>query len=86
MKIPSIQGRVVEYWTRKSIQGAIIRVNNRTTLTDGGGMFSMEVPLGPVTLQATHTAFHPYITSLNITAHRAYDIGTVTMQSKVRAL
>ena len=82
----SIQGRVVEYWTKRSIQGVIVRANNRTTLTDSGGMFSMEVPLGPITLQATHRQFHPYTTPLNITAHRAYDIGTVTLQSKVRAL
>lgn len=76
----------MEYWTRRSIQGVIVRVNKRTTLTDSGGMFSMEVPLEPATLKATHRGFHDYTTSLNITAHRAYDIGTVTLQSKVRAL
>jgi len=76
----------VEYWTKRGIPGVIVRVNNVTTLTDRGGMFSMDVPLGPVTLKATHRGFHDYATSLNITAHRAYDIGTVTLQSKVRAL
>ena len=86
MKIASIQGKVVEYYTRRSVPGAVVIVNDRSTVTDQAGRFSMDVPLGPLTIKVAHRQFHDYITSLNITASIAYDIGTITMQSKVRAL
>jgi len=46
----------------------------------------MDVPLGAVTIKVTHREFYDYVTSLNITASIAYDIGTITLQTKVRAL
>jgi len=55
-------------------------------VTDQAGRFSMDVPLGPLTIKVTHRQFYDYTTSLNITASIAYDIGTITLQSKVRAL
>jgi len=82
----SIQGKVVEYYTRRSVPGAVVIVNDRSTVTDQAGRFSMDVPLGVVTIKVTHRQFYDYITSLNITAAIAYDIGTITLQSKVRAL
>ena len=84
--MPSIQGKIVEYYTRRAVPGAVVIVNNRTTLTDQAGRFSMDVPLGPLTIKVTHRQFYDYITSLNITVPTAYDIGTITLQSKVRAL
>jgi len=86
MKIPSIQGKVVEYYTRRAVPGAIVLVNNRSTRTDSAGRFSMDVPMGTLVLKVTKGGFHPYATSLNITSPTAYDIGTVTLQSMVRAL
>jgi len=86
MKTASIQGKIVEYYTRRSVPGAVIIVNDRSTVTDQAGRFSMTVPLGPLTIKVTHRQFHDYVTSLNITAQTAYDIGTITLQSKVRAL
>lgn len=85
-KIPSIQGKVVEYYTRRSILGAVVIVNSRSTVTDQAGRFSMDVPLGSLTIKVTHRQFYDYVTSLNMTVSTAYDIGTITLQSKVRAL
>ena len=85
-EIASIQGKVVEYYTRRSIPGAVVIVNSRSTVTDQAGRFSMDVPLGSLTIKVTHRQFYDYITSLNITVSTAYDIGTITLQSKVRAL
>ena len=86
MKIPSIQGKIVEYYSRRGVPGAIVIVNNRTTLTDASGRFSMEVPMGTLVIKVTKGGFHPYATSLNITSPTAYDIGVITIQSMVRAL
>ena len=84
--MPSIQGKVVEYYTRRAVPNAVIIVNDRSTVTDQAGRFSMDVPLGPLTIKVTHRQFYDYITSLNMTVSTAYDIGTITLQSKVRAL
>ena len=46
----------------------------------------MEVPMGTLVIKVTKGGFHPYATSLNITSPTAYDIGVITLQSKVRAL
>ena len=82
----SIQGKVVEYYTRRGVPSAVVIANNMSTVTDSAGRFSMDVPMGVLTIKVTHRQFYDYITSLNITAHIAYDIGTITLQSKVRAL
>ena len=82
----SIQGRVVEYWTRRGVQGAVVQAGGRTTVTDASGGFSLEVPMGVLTVKVTHPQFHDYTTSLNITAQRPFNVGDLTMQSKVRAL
>ena len=82
----SIQGRVVEYWTHRGVQGAVVQAGGRTAVTDASGGFSLEVPMGVLTVRVTHPQFHGYTTSLNITAQRPFNIGEVTMQSKVRAL
>ena len=84
--MPSIQGKVVEYYTRRAVPNAVIIVNDRSTVTDQAGRFSMDVPLGPLTIKVTHRQFYDYITSLNMTVSTAYDIGTITLQSKVIAL
>ena len=82
----SIQGRVVEYWTRRGVQGVVVQAGGRTTVTDASGGFSLEVPMGVITVKATHPQFHDYITTLNITAQQPFNVGDITMQSKVRAL
>jgi hypothetical protein len=84
--VASIQGRVVEYWTRRSIKGAIVTTNGRTAVTNSAGMFVMDVPLGTLSFKVTHPDFSPYVTSLNITRHTALDIGEITLQSKVKPL
>jgi len=82
----SIQGRVVEYWTRRAVQGAVVQAAGRTAVTGSSGMFTVEVPLGTVTLRVTHPEFHEYVTALNVTAPTALNVGDITMQSKVVAL
>ena len=82
----SIQGRIVEYWTRRGVQGAVVQAGGRTAVTGASGGFSLEVPLGVLTVKVTHPQFHDYTSSLNITAQQPFNIGEVTMQSKVRAL
>ena len=84
--MPSIQGKVLEYWSGRSVAGAIVSAGGRTAVTDAAGMFSLEVPLGVVSLSVTHGDFHPFITSLNVTAPKPFNIGTIRLQSKVRAL
>jgi hypothetical protein len=49
-------------------------------------MFSLEVPLGVVSMSVAHGDFHPFVTSLNITSPRPFNIGVIKLQSKVRAL
>ena len=84
--VASIQGRVVEYWTRRSIQGAIITADSRTAVTNSAGMFVMDVPLGVISLKVSHPQFRPHVASLNITRHTPLNVGEITLQSKVRAL
>ena len=55
-------------------------------MTDASGGFSLEVPMGVLTVKVTHPQFHDYTTSLNITAQRPFNVGDITMQSRVRAL
>lgn len=82
----SIQGKVVEFYTRRPVRGSVVRADGATAITDSAGRFSVVVPIGVTTLRVTHREFHPYITSLNITRPTAYDAGTITLQSLVRAL
>jgi len=82
----SIQGRVVEYYSRRSVQGATVNANGRTAVTDANGSFSLEVPTGVVNLTVTHGDFHPFVTSLNITSPRPFNIGVVRLQSRLVAL
>jgi len=82
----SIQGKVLEYWTSRPVAGAVVSAGGRTAVTDSAGMFSLEVPLGVVSLSVTHGDFHPFVTSLNITSPRPFNIGVIKLQSKVRAL
>lgn len=82
----SIQGRITEYWSGRSVQGAIVSAGGKTAVTDSSGMFSLEVPLGVVNLSVTHGDFHPFVTSLNITSPKPFNIGVIKLQSKVKAL
>jgi hypothetical protein len=82
----SIQGKVLEYWSGRPVSGAIVSAGGRTAVTDSAGMFSLEVPLGVVSMSVTHGDFHPFVTSLNITSPRPFNIGVIKLQSKVRAL
>jgi len=84
--LASIQGRILEYWTKRGVQGAVVQAGGRTTLTDSAGGFSLEVPLGVLTVKVTHPQFHDYTSSLNITAPRPFNVGDITIQSRVRAL
>ena len=82
----SVQGRVVEYWSQRGVPGAIVSAGGKTAVTDSSGMFSLEVPLGVVSMSVTHGDFHPFVTSLNITSPKPFNIGVIKLQSKVRAL
>jgi len=82
----SIQGRIVEYWSGRSVPGAVVSAGGRTAVTDSSGMFSLEVPLGPVSLGVSHGDFYPFVTSLNITSPKPFNIGVIKLQSKVKAL
>ena len=82
----SIQGRIVEYWSQRGVPGAVVSAGGRTAVTDSAGTFSLEVPLGVVSMSVTDGDFHPFVTSLNITSPRPFNIGVIKLQSKVRAL
>lgn len=82
----SIQGKITEYWTSRPVGGAIISAGGKTAVTDSAGMFSLEVPVGVVNMSVTHGDFYPFVTSLNITSPRPFNIGVIKLQSKVRAL
>lgn len=84
--MPSIQGQVVEYYSRRPVRGAVVQAAGKTATTGSSGMFSMELPRGVFTMMVTHRDFYDFVTSLNVTAPKAYDLGVITMQSKVRAL
>ena len=82
----SIQGKVLEYWSGRPVAGAVVSAGGRTAVTDSSGMFSLEVPLGVVSMSVTHGDFHPFVTSLNVTTPKPFNVGTIRLQSKVRAL
>jgi len=82
----SLQGRIAEYWSGRSVQGAVVSAGGKTAVTDSSGMFSLAVPLGVVSLSVSHGDFHPFTTSLNVTAPKPFNVGTIRLQSKVRAL
>ena len=82
----SIQGKITEYWSQRGVAGAVVSAGGKTAVTDSSGMFSLEVPIGVVSLSVTHMDFHPFITSLNITSPRPFNIGVIKLQSKVKAL
>ena len=77
---------MVEYWTRRGVPNAVVQANGRVATTDASGMFSVEVPMGIVSVKVTHPQFHDYVTSLNITAQRPFNVGDLAMQSRVVAL
>ena len=77
---------MVEYWTRRAVPGAVVQADGRTAVTDANGVFSVEVPMGIVSVKVTHPQFHDYVTSINITAQRPFNAGELTVQSRVRAL
>ena len=82
----SIQGRVVEYWTSRPVQGAVVSAGGKTAVTDSAGTFSLEVPTGVINLSITHDEFHPFTTSLNITSPRPFNVGLIRLQSRLVAL
>ena len=82
----SIVGRIVEYYSHKAVAGAVVIADGRTTVSDANGRFSLLVPLKSVTLKVAHPAFYDYSTQINASAPVAYDVGTLTIQSKITAL
>ena len=84
--MPSIQGKAVEYWSRRPVAGAVISAGGKTAVTDSSGMFSLDVPLGPISLSVSHGDFHPFTTSLNMTSPKPFNVGVISLQSKVKAL
>ena len=82
----SIVGRICEYYSRKAVAGAMVIADGRTTVSDANGRFSLLVPLKSVTLKVAHQDFYDYSTVINTSAARAYDIGILSLQSKIRAL
>ena len=83
---PSIQGKTVEYWSRRGVPGAVVSAGGKTTVTDSAGTFSLELPLGAVSLSVSHGDFYTFTTSLNLTGPKPFNIGVISLQSKVRAL
>ena len=82
----SIVGKICEYYSRKPVAGAVVIANGRTVVSDANGRFSLLVPLKSITVRVAHQDFYDYSTVINTSAARAYDIGTITLQSKIRAL
>ncbi len=82
--MPQISGLVVEKYTRRPVVGVKIQIGHYIALTDARGHFSLESPLGPISISMTHRDFHPYSMSLNVV--RAADIGVIGLSSRIVAL
>jgi hypothetical protein len=83
--LPKIDGRVVEKYTRRPVSGAIVTVNGHSTYTNSNGTFSVQAPMGSVSLRIEHRDFSPYVKSLNITRGIVHE-GMIKMDSIIRAL
>ncbi len=79
-----VTGMVVEKWTRRPVSGVKVSVGHYVGLTDAGGRFSIDPPIGSYQMTITHRDFHPLIIALNVL--RAADIGVISLDSKVVAL
>ena len=85
----SLDGRVVEQYSRMGVPNVLVRVGARTAVTDANGYFTLSgVPPNTTQQMAiTHRDFEQYVTSVIVGSERAYTVGDIVIrQTTVRAL
>lgn len=83
----TLQGRIVEFYSGQSVAGAVVRVGSASAMTDGNGFFYISnAPGGLQVVEVIHRSLEPWRFQVNFDPNGAYDIGTITAQSRVRAL
>jgi hypothetical protein len=75
-----IVGTVLEYYTKRPIQGAIIAVDGLTAITNHEGKFNiLSAPSGSITLRIHHPEFEYHTVSL--TAYKApLNLGVILLK------
>jgi len=82
-----LNGKIVEFYTRRPIGGVVVTVNGYTAITDSEGRFTLvNLPTGRSTLKTIHRDFRDHTQSLNLATNDAYYMDELRIQSKVRAL
>ena len=86
--IASLEGRVVELYSRRGISGVLVSVGGRSVVTDANGLFRIEFsPSRSVSVTAQHRDFEGYSEALNLSENVAYSIDDILLrQTRVRAL
>lgn len=84
----SLRGRIIEFYTGRSVAGALVVLDGQTAIADANGYFTfLSVPPRSYTLQITHRDFKPYATALNLSQNMAYNLPEpIKVMSVVRAL
>ena len=80
----TITGMVVEKWTRRPVKGVKISIGHYVGVTDAMGRFNITAPTGSYQIQITKTGFYPTAMPLNLVGAR--NLGTISIESVVRAL
>jgi len=80
----TVQGRVVERFTKRPVAGATVNVGGNITYTDGNGNFTVETSQGRQDLQITANGYHPWMRSMNFKRARN-NVALIGMDSDIRA-
>ena len=82
-----MQGRVVEYYSRRGVPGVQVNVGGHTAVTDMGGSFSVNVPPGEYVIVTSIANFEPFEGNLSIGGATSYNVDDIAIrQTMVRAL
>lgn len=85
--MPTLQGRVTEFYTGRGVPGVLVSMGGSTALTDANGYFTVQAPLGNWTLQVVHRDFQAYSQPMNLPQNMAYTLqAPIRIRSVVRAL
>lgn len=81
----TVQGRVVERFTKKPVAGATVNVGGNVGYTDSEGNFAVEATRGRQDLQVTAPGYNTWFR--NMSFKRALNrVGVLTMDSQIMAL
>lgn len=85
MDMAKLYGRVVERFTRRPVQGAMVRIAGSVAYTDDQGSFNVDAPMGNYQVTIQHPQYRASARNLALNTP-SNNIGEIQVDSVIRAL